>query len=173
MIFFSLILFFLVPQPSGKMVWDENRSLTWSDFKSKPPAHSDFVASTSTGITFRYSYKAQGDEVSFDFVAEAFFNPKKSWFRPGEVSDYILKHEQTHFDISELHARILRMRLSTKKFSKNINTEAERIYLQVEEQRKTMQKKYDAETDHSRKEKKELWWRNHIEKKLKEYDEWK
>ncbi len=172
-IFITLFLL-LFPQPdNGKLVWKEDRKLQWSDFKGTPISHPSFVASTNTGLNFGYSYTLAHNTVSVDFSVESFFNPQKSWYLPKEVSPEILRHEQGHFDISELHARILRKRLSEKKFSKNVKREIEGIYLQVEKQRKAMQRKFDAETDHSRNEKKERFWENYIAQQLQKYNDWK
>lgn len=173
-IILSFLIFLLLPQPSTeKIIWDENRKLTWEDFQGTPVRSASFVASTNTGINFGYSYTIKNNEVKVEYSVDSFFNPKKSWFVPGEVTQHILNHEQTHFDISELHARILRKRLANRTFSKRVKSEIERIYLQVEQQRKTMQRRFDAETDHSRNEKKEILWEKYIAKQLADYDEWR
>lgn len=169
-----LIFLFLVPQhDSEKIPWDENRKLRWEDFRGTPNRSANFVASTNTGIRFSYSFTIENNKVNVEYLVDSFFNPEKSWFIPGKVSEHILNHEQAHFDISELHARILRKRLDGKKFSKKVKSEIEPIYLQVEQQRKGMQKKFDAESNHSRNEKKEIHWQKQIAKQLAEHDEWR
>lgn len=169
-----LIFFFLVPQhDSEKILWDETRKLRWEDFRGTPDRGANFVASTNTGINFGYSYKIENNKVSVEYAVESFFSPEKSWFVPGKVSRHILDHEQAHFDISELHARILREKLEKKKFSKKVKSEIETIYRQVEQQRKTMQRKFDSESNHSRNEKKEIQWQKYIAKQLADYDEWR
>ena len=169
-ILFSILLF---PQSdSEKISWSKNQKLTWEDFQGEPNFSAGFVASTNTGINFGYSYFFNENEVSVEHSVESFFNPEKSWFIPGQVSQHVLNHEQLHFDISELHARILRKKLDSQKFSKNVKSEIESIYLQVEEQRKAMQKKFDVETDHSRNIKKEILWEKRIAKQLTEYESW-
>lgn len=169
-ILFSLLLF---PQvDSEKITWNENRKLTWEDFRGEPNRSAGFVASTNTGINFGYSYSQTNNEVIVEHSVESFFSPEKSWFIPGQVSHHVLNHEQVHFDISELHARILRKRLDSRKFTKKVKSEIETIYLQVEAQRKTMQKKFDVETDHSRNVEKEILWEKRIAKQLAEYESW-
>ena len=169
-----LIFLFLVPQhDSEKIPWDENRKLTWEDFLGTPVREANFVASTTSGINFGYSYTFENNNVNVEYSVESFFNTKTSWFIPEKVSKHILNHEQAHFDISELHARILRKRLDGQKFSKKVKSEIEIIYRQVEQQRKTMQKEFDLESDHSRNEEKENHWQQHIAKQLTEHDEWR
>lgn len=169
-----LICILFVPQhDTDKIPWEQNKKLGWEDFQGTPHQGASFVASTNTGIQFGYSYSIDREEVKIRYEVSSFFNTQKSWFIPGKVTPYILSHEQTHFDISELHARILRKRLEQKKFSKNVKAEIEAIYRQVEQQRKTMQRKYDAQSDHSRKEKEELKWQKYIARQLTAHDDWK
>lgn len=171
-----IILFFLsfLPQEhETKLLWDEDRKLTWQDFRGTPDRSIGFVASTNTGINFGYSYTLSNGEVSVEYSVESFFNPQKSWFIQGQISQHILNHEQTHFDISELHARMLRKRLDSKRFTKNVKSEIERIYLQMESQRKAMQKKFDQQTDHSRNVEKEIQWEDRVAKLLEAHEQWK
>jgi len=107
------------------------------------------------------------------YSVESFFTPESSWHIPERVTPHILKHEQAHFDISELHARILRKNLAEKKFSKRIKSEIEGIYQEVEQNRRAMQTKFDAETDHSRNAEKEAFWQKYIAQQLAEYESWK
>lgn len=170
---FALIFLFLSYQgDSEKITWDKNRPLTWDDFRGDVPKNVNFVASTNTGISFGYSYTNTNGEIEVTYSVESFIHPEKSWFQKELVNDYILEHEQTHFDISELYARILKKKLSEKNFTKRVKQEIEKIYHQNESQRRVMQAKFDAETNHSRNEKKEIFWRKHIAKQLKKYDAW-
>ncbi|HLV92045.1 MAG TPA: DUF922 domain-containing protein [Aequorivita sp.] len=171
----SLLLFLVVipQQNSEKIIWNETQKLRWEDFRGTPSRSASFVASTNTGINFGYSYKIDNDDVYVEYAVESFFSRDKSWFVPGKVTRHILDHEQAHFDISELHARILRKKLDKKKFSKKVKFEIESIYRKVEKQRKAMQQKFDAESNHSRNEEEEYKWRKYIAKQLEDYDEWK
>lgn len=174
LLFVFIFSLFLFPQhDSEKINWSETRKLTWEDFRGEPLAHAGFVASTNTGISFGYSYTLEGSGANVEFTVESFFQPEKSWFLSGLVSQNVLNHEQTHFDISELHARILRKKMESRKFSKNVKSEIESIYLDVESQRKAMQKKFDLETNHSKNIEKEIFWENHIAKELATYESWK
>jgi hypothetical protein len=169
---FIFTLLFFPQTNSDKIIWKENQKLTWEDFRGKPVPNASFVASAKTGISFTYSYSIKNKEISVNHSVESFFSPEGSWFIPKLVSPFILKHEQAHFDISELHARMLRKNLDGKKFSKRIKSEIEAIYQQVEQKRRAMQTKFDAETDHSRNEEKEIEWEDFISKKLTEYERW-
>src|SRR5690606_16567138 len=132
-----------------------------------------FVASTNTGISFQYSYSIKNGDVNVEYSVESFFNPEGSWYVPEKVSPYILRHEQAHFDISELHARKLRKNLEGKKCYKKVKSEIESIYQKVEQQRRAMQTKFDTESDHSRNEEKEIFWQKYIANQLAQHDAWK
>ncbi len=169
-----IFTFLLFPQhTSEKIPWNENQKLTWDNFKGKPVRSASFVASTNTGISFTYSYSIKNNEINVEYSVESFFSSEGSWFIPEKVNPHILQHEQAHFDISELHARMLRKNLSGRKFSKKIKSEIETIYQQVEQKRRAMQTKFDAETDHSRNGEKEIFWQRYIANQLAEYESWK
>lgn len=169
-----LFLFLLLPQPNPKkIIWSEDKKLSWSDFQGKAQPNANFVASTNSGISFHYSFSFKGNDINVEYSVESFFYPEESWFHPEKVSEYILKHEQTHFDISELYARILRKKLSERNFSKKVKTEIEAIYRKTEQERRSTQAKFDDETDHSRNVQMEKQWENHIAQQLTAYDRWK
>lgn len=174
-LFSFILLFLLLPNPaSEKISWRENKPLTWKDFQGTPNPNAGFVASSNTGIHFYYSFSTNQDkEVKVTYTVESFFNQEKSWFLADQVTPHILNHEQAHFDITELHARILRKRLSERKFTANAKSEIEGIYQKVDQERRAMQIRFDKETDHSRNEEKEIAWEKQIAKQLANYGSWK
>ena len=178
---FFIILFFvfsIISSPSAeevKIIWSEEYKLTWSDFKASKTTTSDYVASTSSGISYTYSYTYTDTQTRIitNIIITSNFYPYKSWYNKKEVSDYILKHEQTHFDISELHARILKKRVAKITFSETTDTELEFLYYKTEKERITMQHRFDGESNHSKNKEKELEWEIYIAQQLKKYERWK
>lgn len=169
-----MLVLFVQSDTDSKILWKESEKLTWSDFLGSPDAATPFAASTNTGISFSYSYSMDSSsKVAVEFSVSSFFNKDKSWYFPHLINDHILQHEQTHFDISELHARILRKRMNEKKFTKNVKHEIHVLYTRVEEQRSAMQRRFDSETDHSQNVKKEEQWRAYVAKQLQQYERWK
>ena len=156
-----------------KIEWSADYKLSWSDFKGEPNRNSGYVASTNSGISFSYSYGFKYDELVLDFEINSNFYPNLSWYLPSIVTENTLKHEQTHFDISEIHARILRKRISNAHFTKNVETEIESLYNRVEVERRAMQNQFDEETDHSNIRDKEIAWEKLVAQQLKDLDEWK
>ncbi len=69
-------------------------------------------------------------------------------------TDYILAHEQGHFDITEIFARKLNEALQNYDFNKRtFKNDISEIYQSIVRQKEEFQKMYDGETDHSRKRK--------------------
>lgn len=156
-----------------KLSWNENRKLVWTDFKGVPEGAIDYVASTNSGVSFSFSYRERNGMAEISYTVVSNFYPQLSWFRPGKVNDYVLQHEQTHFDISEVHARKLRMLLAEIPHNREFKDAAGLVYEQMEEERRAMQERYDLESDHSNIETAELRWRAYVLEQLKAYERWK
>ena len=132
--------------------WSLKRPLVWADFKGEPPRSGGAVAETS--YTLLYGARCTGQ--AFEFRVIAAFRPKESWVRPAILkrpadSARALKHEQTHFDLAEVHARRMRRHFAELIAPCRVSTDdlsdiAERM---VREEN-AAQEKYDADTDHSR-----------------------
>jgi hypothetical protein len=174
LLFVVLSLFsFSSENDKEKMQWNESRKLTWADFQGRPLGGNDFVASTNSGISFSYSFRIENGELDLNYTIQSNFYPKLSWFKPGNVSDYILEHEQTHFDISELFARKLRKKMMETGFSSNPKKAIDAIYEKNEQERRAFQNRYDSETDHSKIPEAEYRWREYVKKQLELHERWK
>lgn len=175
--FISLIVALLLTGATGgnpeKIVWQKDRPLGWNDFRGRAVKAGDYVASTNSGISFSYSVRSSNGVLDFNYIVNAYFYPERSWYRPDLVDDYILGHEQTHFDISELFARKLRKELGQIKPSAKIKKEVEALYADIQQMRTKMQLRFDQETDHSKIREEEYRWREFVKSKLREYDAWR
>lgn len=101
-----------VTPPAPKITWSANRPLTWTDFRARPNTDrlaaltSSTIDATIGCLDFKFSGKVQ-----------ATFAPSESWVRnAAQASPALLRHEQVHFDLTEVHARLLRQKLSLIKF---------------------------------------------------------
>ena len=143
--------------------WTNSRLLTWEDFKCEPKKGTDAVASTSTSLGIAYQL-IDGD-LHYDISCN--FSKVKSW---GLMkTDYILAHEQGHFDITEIFARKLYEALQNYDFSKKtFKRDISEIYQSIVKQKEEYQKMYDGETDHSRNRKVQYEWLERIQKLLDE-----
>src|ERR1700733_10251558 len=87
---------------SSLIDWSADKRLTWSDFKARPDENSPNAALTGTNIQFDFAYSSQ---TGFTYHITCRFDKNKSWGRV--KTDYILSHEQGHFDIAEIYTRKL------------------------------------------------------------------
>ena len=146
------------------MHWTATDTLTWSDFKGKPDFSKRYLAISSTGISYSFHYS----EKRFAYKVNAFFNRSRSW-KKATAGYKVLKHEQGHFDITEIFARKLYEALQNYKFNKrSFKKDIGEIYQSIVSQKEEMQKAYDGETDHSRNRKLQYEWLEKIQGLLNE-----
>jgi hypothetical protein len=94
--------------------WDARRPLAWSDFRGPADgnAATERVAMTAATLRWNYEYALEREASRCRYWieqvgSEAVFNQADSWVRPGYLTDTILRHEQGHFDLTELYKREL------------------------------------------------------------------
>lgn len=148
--------------------WSTSRKLTWPDFKSRPDNNSVNAALTSSKIIFNYGY---GSEKGFTYTIACVFDKNSSW---GKIkTDYILSHEQGHFDIAEIYARKLNKALKAYTFNAStVTREVPAIYQQLMKEESAYQNQYDDETNFSRNKEQQAVWLEKIQHQLdglKEY----
>lgn len=143
--------------------WATEKRLVWDDFLCEPKVGTDAVASTSTSLGI--AYQLDGGELKYHITC--YFNKEKSW---GLMkTDYILAHEQGHFDITEIFARRLNEALQNYQFNrKTFKKDIGQIYQAIVSQKEEYQKTYDAQTDHSRNRKVQYDWLEKIDTLLGE-----
>lgn len=147
--------------------WSPNHRLTWADYKASPNTSSDAAASTTTYLSIEYNIS--GNDFSFHISSK--FSKTRSWGL--YKTDYILSHEQGHFDIAEIFARLLNKRMSEYSFNRRTyNRDLKRIYDEVTDAKEEMQDQYDRETNHSINKAKQQEWLVKIRNLLKEYEDY-
>ncbi|QCX02272.1 DUF922 domain-containing protein [Aggregatimonas sangjinii] len=154
-------------QQESQIPWSQEVRLTWADFKGKPTSD-DAAATTASGISYRFSTNTWGNQVEIEFVVTTHFYPEKSWYRPELCDAQILRHEQLHFDISEVFARKMRTRLAATKFTKDVKAEVAKIYDEINMALYAFQNRYDNETNFSRHREKQSEWNRKIADILKD-----
>jgi hypothetical protein len=87
------------------LTWKEHPVLSWNDFQGRARRNTgEPSAVTDTG--FRVQLECR--EGALDIRVEVEFYPGSSWVKAGRKSVELLRHEQGHFDITELYARKMR-----------------------------------------------------------------
>lgn len=170
-ILFILLSLFANPnfaqRADEKIIW--GKPLQWIDFKGKASHQVPYLASANTGLTASFSWDQTGEKPVLNYKVYAIFNPHLSWVKKGKESDYLLRHEQLHFDISELSARKFRKYLAEQNFNpEKISKKVDRKGAQIKKQNLRMQDQYDRQTKHGTRPKQQLKWEKKIHRKLKQ-----
>jgi len=174
-----LILVFLVlsfgkSSDEATLTWDASRKLTWNDFKATPDLESGAAALTASGITFGYSIKTEDQRIiDVETTVEAHFYPNKSWYVRDKGDKHILKHEQLHFDITELYARKFREQLKSLPIHRAIKKQMDKMHSAINEALNETQRRYDAESNHSLNREVQKQWEDTINEALNALDQFK
>lgn len=166
LILISFFVFFS-QEKETTIVWSESYKLTWDDFQGTPKINKEAVAVTASGITFGYSINKLDDKiVAFTTEIGAYFYPKKSWYKLEQATEHILKHEQLHFDITELFARKFRQQVTTLQLSNNLPNQLKALHKAISKEVAEYQDAYDKATNCSRNIEKQLEWEHHVKQEL-------
>lgn len=155
-------------QKPKRYAWSATHKLQWSYFEGFPQYNSNYAATANTGLSHSIAINRQGFYDRENSKVLAHFYPTFSWYRASDTSATILRHEQAHFDITEIHARKLRKRIANFTFSNQSQTEVKALYQEIEKERQLMQRVFDHDTKHSRDIKQEFIWESNIAKMLKD-----
>lgn len=159
---FPLLLFcisFFKQEKKDVLVWDENRLLTWDDFRGKTQRR---FAAASTHYDMYKTTEEKGKVI--EVKVEAVFLCIKSWKNKNWINQSVLDHEQKHFDIDELYARKLRKLIKEGKYSsyENVKLVSDSLYEMIDKEMDIYQDKYDDETDGSMNGEKQREWQKKI-----------
>ena len=135
-----------VKQYEQKFPWSPDRKLTWDDYKGKPfPGQDDNVAARTT-CRFGISIDTV-NTVTVDVTSE--FICQQSNVRPEQRKPALLAHEQLHFDLCEVYARMVRKELAQAQLTPaNVKAISGAAFLRYYQLYKERQIIYDQETNH-------------------------
>ena len=162
---YFLLISLLRPAPfkqnNDLIDWSAERKLTWSDFRAEPVKNSPAAALTSTSIKIDF----ESNNGSFQYHIRCRFDKNKSWVRVR--NDYILAHEQAHFDIAEIYARKLNKVLKAyKPNDAHLSSDVNRIYDSMMKEYYEKQEEYDDETNYSINKGKQEEWLKKVKEEL-------
>lgn len=148
--------------------WTESRLLTWTDFLGKPDKSSHHNATTSTKLRTEAPIFTP-EKVVLEFINE--FEKHSSWFTT--TSDALLKHEQIHFDISEIAVRKMRKKFARYKLTqlKVLNKDVNDAFSAAVQERSRLNHAYDNETHHGLIETEQKKWEKDIATELESLKE--
>lgn len=163
-ILFTAILLFVLSTCSfaqaekDTIYWSPCYKLKWEDFKGSPDTTLQYEALTFSGIECKYTFT----DTSFTHNVAAFFIRKQSW-KMSWADNIALKHEQVHFDISEVFARRLKNELAKLKPNREtVKKIVADLVKKIIDEKEDMQNQYDEETNFGRKNSLQQKWQQKI-----------
>ena len=148
--------------------WSKDRKLTWNDFQGQPDYnYAEVAALTSSGIV-HFKGCENGKII---YKVQSYFEKKHSWFKPEAKTDHHLKHEQIHFNITELYARKLRNALKTKDFRCGEEEQFDRFVRDYLNKWQSAQINYDLYTGYSMRKKKQKEWEYRVAMELSVFNQ--
>jgi len=147
----KLLLIALITQ---MLTWGD-RPLQWSDFQGMP-TDPNLTASSAIEMMLVRQKSAH----TTHYLVKVVFHKERSWTTT--KNPYILQHEQSHFNLAEVYARILRYRIHNLDNYKEIC----RIYDQTVEEWSKADDLYDLRTGNSQNREEQEKWDKDILKQL-------
>lgn len=153
------------PEPGIKR-WSQAAPLQWIDFTGKPDSpETIYAAATYAGLALDVVDVNISGRVTFK--VNAVFDSKRSWAHPDRSDDYVLAHEQLHFDIAEMYARRLQRKLNALQLKVKDKEVAKRLLMQYNKAQMKEQERYDKECVHGLNQEQQLGWRTKVDRELR------
>ena len=144
--------------------WSADKRLTWGNFSLRPKKQGGGYAAL-TSSTIHSSFNTSPAEI----CVVSYFSSKESWVCSDQRTEAILKHEQGHFDLTEIYSRMFRKQVMATNFTyKNIDVNYNKIRTDVTSKWHKEQLLYDKETDHGIDSTKQHAWLKDIANRLNE-----
>ncbi|WP_299986332.1 DUF922 domain-containing protein [uncultured Pontibacter sp.] len=165
-----------VPNPASlnvsnneQLAWSATRKLNWEDFRGTPESNNPHHALTAANL----AVDARCKDNKFYYEVKCVFLPRESWSK-NKQSEKLLAHEQLHFDLTEVHARMLRKELkelgiSCGNLKTNLNTTVGNAFKAW----KAEQDQFDKLSRHGLDAQVQQDWSERISHRLQELDAWK
>ena len=156
------------PAPAPSIEWSATRLLTPADFQAHAPAGEPLAALSSTDIRAGAACR----DYVFSGSVKATFDPTTSWLRDAKnVSAALLRHEQLHFDLTEIHARLLRQKM----VAFQAKADCEKLQPAFDNLTKPMytvwnreENRYDQETNHGLNAVRQAYWEKQVQLRLEQ-----
>ena len=143
------------------------RAIEWSDFKGHVPRVGVHDAYTSYRIKVDMSQEPGGPPKA---SVSCVFTRSSSWAtKEARKNEALLAHERLHFDIGEVHARMLRSRLASLGSDADLEREVRRALKEVTDASRVMQEQYDRETGHGIDSAAQARWAEQVQSLLAEW----
>ncbi|MBN8833799.1 MAG: hypothetical protein ABS68_13705 [Niastella sp. SCN 39-18] len=137
--------------------------LNWDDFKGKPRLEGNVAALTMSGFGYKSEISTIGNTGQLNISIYCYFNKPLSWVKPDKKTNYILNHEQNHFNLCFIVANQFFQRLKTSSITlQNYKSLLPKLYTEYTAVLNEMQNKYDAQTRNGQENGQQMQWDNLI-----------
>jgi len=151
-----------------EIVWSPNRKLTWDDFKAQPNDTLVAEVGAKSYLNFGFESSKATAFLNANTYVKTTFNCSLSWVREDQKqNEELLKHEQYHFNLSEIYGRKLKTFLNEAELNPfKFKEEARKVYNLIYNQYLDRQTNYDLETNHGLAKKQQEEWQQVIDNEL-------
>lgn len=146
------------------------RKININDFTEKKSHPGRFAAAIFTNMGYQANVNMSNDTVYLRLQVKVYQIKGMSWILDGSKTQYVLDHEQTHFDISQLVAEKFKEKLREEALPpQNYDSRLQFLYLDYFRMINRMQNVYDEETQHGLNKVEQAKWEQNISEELEKY----
>ncbi len=147
-------------EDKDKIVYSTTTPLKIADFKGDTSqSKGDEMAMTNSGFSMEFNSEVKNGTIYVHVTLCPYFSISKSWFKHAEQPDYLLAHEQGHFDITALKTCEMAETIRKTHFTKeNYADLLKDFQTKFGNEAVAEEDKYDGETNHSIVVEKQLEW---------------
>ncbi len=157
-------------KPDTLVYYHPKRPLTWQDFQGAPGVFNRWAAQVFTSFGFEARSNVQNRTLELHVRTKVWIDKTISWVRPDSKNDYVLDHEQLHFDITRLTAERFKRKLRTMTFSvEDFSSELQYQYIEFYRLHGQLQQQYDDETGHGINQGIQAQWVKKVRDELRSY----
>jgi len=156
---------------SNHLYWTVDAKLHWSDFQGKVEESSNLAALATMALPYKFETDV---ESKIDFTIQVYFIKSDSWAKKEEENDLLLKHQQLHFDIAELHRRkVVKELINSEINSDNYKATLKQIVGRFwGDEYPKMQNQYDDDSNFSQNIKGQIEWIKFVKEELEKLHEY-
>ncbi|MCY7349651.1 MAG: hypothetical protein LH606_03165 [Cytophagaceae bacterium] len=139
-----------VADKGDSVFYDSRRPLRWDDFRAPPRSGRNYGAAVFSSFGYEASAHTVGGVVEVVMSVKVYELKNQSWVWPAAKNDYALRHEQLHFDITQLVAERFKQKLQTEDLAPDeYDSRIQYLFLDSFREMNRLQQQYDDETAHS------------------------
>ncbi len=156
---------------ANEIIYKKNQPLKISDFQASPDYNQTAAAATFSGFSTRFSTSEDKDFFYLKIEVLPYMDKTASWMKPEGKNDWVLHHEQAHFDIAaSITCEFFKALESTTFAAENYKQKIQELQTTYLNKLNETQQLFDEQTDHGQIRTKQMEWNKLIEERLQSVD---